>query len=156
MSATDGGAGRGDLFDRIMTLPVLRRFQPLWQRSREGLLYLFFGGLAFFLNLFLFWLLTEPMGLPVLAANVVAWVLCVAFAFWTNRTWVFTRRGADGGVLREAASFTAGRLATLVLEELVLVLGVTLLALPVMPVKFSAQVLVILTNYFISKLFVFK
>ena len=45
---------------------------------------------------------------------------------------------------------------TLLLEELLLLAGITLLHFPALPVKILAQVLVILGNYIISKLLVFK
>ena len=43
-----------DIFDRMMTLPVLRIFEPFYKKNKEVLMYLFFGGIAFFLNLALF------------------------------------------------------------------------------------------------------
>ncbi len=60
------------------------------------------------------------------------------------------------GVLREAASFAAGRLATLGLEELILWLGIDVLGVHDLLVKIVAQVLVIVGNYVISKWFVFR
>jgi len=92
-----------------------------------------------------------------LAGNVLSWILCVAFAYVTNRIWVF-RDKAEGaaGIAREAASFAAGRLATLALEEAVLWLGITILGVDDLLVKIAAQVLVIVGNYAVSKLFVFR
>lgn len=157
MTRTNNESGKKDIFDRVMALPALRPLRPVWDARREGLLYLFFGGLVFVLNLLLFWLLTGPPGLPALPVNVFAWVVCVAFAFWTNRTWVFASGASTArDVAREAASFAAGRLGTLVLEELVLWLGIERLLLPDMGVKLFAQVLVIAANYIISKRFVFR
>ena len=43
-----------DIFDRLMHLPILRIFEPFYLKYKEVLLYTFFGGLAFFLNFFLF------------------------------------------------------------------------------------------------------
>ena len=48
-----------DIFDRMMGLPVLRIFGPFFAKHREVLLYLFFGGLAFFLNMALFFITKE-------------------------------------------------------------------------------------------------
>ena len=146
-----------DIFDRIMAWRLLRPLRPFYQKYKEPLLYLFFGGLTTLLSIFLYWLFAHPLGLPPLMANVISWVLCVAFAYVTNRTWVFEgkARGARG-ILREAASFTAGRLATLGLEELILWLGIAVLGVNDLIVKIAAQVLTIVGNYIISKFLVFK
>ena len=140
-----------------MALRLFRPLQPFYRKYKEPLLYLFFGGLTFLLSVFLYWLLAHPLGLPPLAANALSWILCVAFAYVTNRTWVFRdkARGARG-VVREAVSFAAGRLATLGLEELVLWLGVSVLGVNDLAVKVLAQVLVIVGNYVVSKFFVFR
>jgi putative flippase GtrA len=49
-----------------------------------------------------------------------------------------------------------GRVATLVLEEVVLWLGISVLGIGDIAVKVFAQVLVIVANYFISKFLVFR
>ena len=146
-----------DIFDRIMTLRVLRPLQPFYRKYKEPLLYLFFGGLTFFLSIGLYWLFAHPLGLAPLVANALSWIICVAFAYVTNRTWVFKEKAHDRrGIVREVASFVAGRLATLGLEELILWLGISVLGVSDIAVKVVAQVLVIVGNYFISKFLVFR
>lgn len=146
-----------DIFDRIMSLPVLNIFDPFYKKHKEGLLYLFFGGLAFFLSIFLYWFMYSVMHLNELVNNTIDWIICVAFQFFTNRTWVF-----DGKVdntrdfVKQAASFTLGRLFTLVVEDVLLFIFITLLGFAQMPVKLAATFVVIVLNYVISKLFVFK
>ena len=146
-----------DFFDRIMSLRLLAPLRPFWRKYREVLLYLFFGALTFFLSIGLYWLFAHPLGLAPLIANAISWVLCVAFAYVTNRTWVFAEKAREPkGILREAASFAAGRLATLGLEELILWLGIAVLGIQDLTVKIIAQILVIIGNYVISKWIVFK
>ncbi|WP_034490838.1 GtrA family protein [Butyrivibrio fibrisolvens] len=146
-----------DIFDRIMSLPVLNIFEPFYKKHKEGLLYLFFGGLAFFLSIFLYWFMYSVMHLNELVNNTIDWIICVAFQFFTNRTWVF-----DGKVdntrdfVKQAASFTLGRLFTLVVEDVLLFIFITMLGFAQMPVKLAATFVVIVLNYVISKLFVFK
>lgn len=146
-----------DIFDRIMSLPVLNIFEPFYKKHKEGLLYLFFGGLAFFLSIFLYWFMYSVMHLNELVNNTIDWIICVAFQFFTNRTWVF-----DGKVdntrdfVKQAASFTLGRLFTLVVEDVLLFIFITMLGFAQMPVKLAATFVVIALNYVISKLFVFK
>ena len=146
-----------DIFDRIMAWEPLAPLRPFYQKYKEQLLYLLFGGLTTLLSIFLFWLLVYPCGVPPLAANVATWVLCVAFAYVTNRTWVFANKAQGaGGIAQEALSFAVGRLATLGLEELILWAGIDLLGLGSLPVKIVASVLVVVGNYVISKWFVFR
>ncbi len=146
-----------DIFDRIISWKVFRPVQPFYQRYKEQLLYLFFGALTTLVNIVVYWSLTTPLGMAPLLANVIAWVVAVAFAYVTNRTWVFDQKaGEPKGILREAASFAAGRLATLGLEELILWLGIDVLGVHDLLVKIVAQVLVIVGNYVISKWFVFR
>lgn len=146
-----------DIFDRIMSLPVLNIFEPFYTKHKEGLMYLFFGGLAFFLSIFLFWFMDSVMHLNAVLNNTIDWVICVAFQFFTNRTWVFDGHvESKGEFLKQAGSFTAGRLFTLVVEDLIIYIFITLLGFPSMPVKLAATFIVIALNYVISKLIVFK
>ena len=146
-----------DIFDRIFSLNLLSPFHPLYRKYKEPLLYLFFGGLTFCLSIALYWLFAHPLGMTPLVANALSWVLCVAFAYVTNRTWVFKEKAHDRrGIAREAASFVLGRVATLVMEEAVLWLGISVLGISDIAVKVVAQVLVIIGNYIISKRFVFR
>ena len=146
-----------DIFDKIMSLPVLNIFEPFYKKHKEGLMYLFFGGLAFFLSIFLFWFMDSVMHLNEIVNNTIDWVICVAFQFFTNRTWVF-----DGQVetkkdfLKQAGSFTVGRLFTLAVEDLLIYIFITRMEMPKMPVKLGATFVVIALNYVISKLIVFK
>jgi len=145
-----------DLFDRLMETRLMRPLLPFWRRRREVLLYLFFGALTTLLSILSFWLFYSLLGLNELIANVLSWILAVLFAYVTNARWVFSARAETGGAkLRQLLSFYAGRLATLGAEELLLWIFITRLHFPAMPVKIAAQILVIVLNYVISKLFVF-
>ena len=84
-------------------------------------------------------------------------MICVIFTYFTNRTFVFKSQNKgtkDAG--KEFIQFVSARLGTLVLEELVIFVGITLLGANSMIVKFLGQVLVIVSNYFLSKLWIFK
>lgn len=148
---------RPDIFDRLMHLPLLRLLEPFYKRHKEGLLYLFFGGVTTLVSFAVFWLFEGPLGWNELVANLVSWVVAVAVAFITNRIWVFASeaRGA-AALLYEVITFYASRVATFLIEEGILLLFVTLLALPAMPVKVVASVVVVILNYVLSKLFVFR
>lgn len=145
-----------DIFDRIMQLPVLNIFEPFYRKHKEILMYLLFGGLAFFLNIGLFAAI-DSFNINALVNNIACWVICVLFQFFTNRTWVFDGSvDSSGEFIKQACSFVAGRIGTLIIEELILAVFITWLGLNAMLIKLIAQVVVIVLNYIISKLFVFK
>lgn len=146
-----------DIFERMMSLPGIKGFEAFYRKHKEALLYLFFGGLSFFLNIGLFWILNRGLGMNALGANVVCWFVCVLFQFFTSRKWVFNGKTENAaGFLRQISSFFAGRLFTLAIEELILAVFITWLGFNSMVVKLAAQVIVIVLNYLISKLIVFR
>lgn len=127
------------------------------RKNREVILYLLFGGISFFLNIVLFYLLNVRLGLNELLANIICWVVCVLFQFVTNSSLVFrAKAGSAGEYLYQMGTFFAGRVFTLVLEEGILFVFITLLDMNSMVVKVLAQILVIVLNYVISKFIVFK
>lgn len=146
-----------DIFDRLMSLPGLRLLEPFYRKHREVLLYLLFGGLTTVVSVLVYGLFTEVVRLHVLVANVISWVAAVTFAYLTNRAWVFGQKPAGAkATLVQMAAFYGGRLATLGVEELILLTFITWLGLPGMAVKLAAQVVIVILNYVVSKLFVFR
>ena len=143
-----------DIFDRIMMLPLLSKFAPFYKKHKSVLLYLLFGGLTTVVSIG-----TYALFLPVvspLIANIFSWVAAVTFAYVTNRTWVFASKEKGLAIIQEVFAFYGGRVFTLGLEEVVLYVFITLLFFPPLTVKVFAQVIVLILNYVISKLFVFK
>lgn len=146
-----------DIFDRIMELPGIRVFQPVYKKYKEILLYIFFGGLTTVISIASYWLFNQALGINELIANVLSWILAVMFAFITNLVWVFQVSVNNiHEFLKQMLLFYEGRLLTLALEELFLLLFITMLGFPSMVVKIFAQVVVMVGNYVISKLWVFK
>ena len=139
-----------------MALPVLNIFEPFYKKNKEVLLYLLFGGLTFVVSIASYVFFDVILAMNELVANVLSWIFAVSFAFVTNKIWVF---GAPSRTVKEflkqVISFFGGRVATLVIEELILLVFVILLAFPSVPVKVVAQVIVIILNYVISKFFIF-
>ena len=97
------------------------------------------------------------LGMNELVANIFSWILAVLFAFFTNRIWVFD--GKTNGAKEffvQMMNFFGGRVATLVVEEVILFVFITKLGFGSMVVKIAAQIIVIVLNYVISKLWVFR
>lgn len=146
-----------DIFDKIMSLPVLNIFNPFYKKNKEILLYLFFGGLSFIVSVATYALFNVPMKMDALIANVLSWIITVMFAFLTNRVWVFASPTDNiKDFMKQMLSFYSGRIITLVIEEAILLVFINMLGFGSLLVKIVAQVVVILLNYVISKLFIFK
>lgn len=151
------GAGEKDIFDRLMMFPVLRQYQPFFVARREKMLYLFFGGISFLLSVGGYAVFLKMLFLNELVANFLSWILTVAFVYATNRKWVFKseqKRGAE--LWRQILAFYAGRVVTLLVEEMIIAVFAIFLAFPNIPVKVFAQFIIIILNYIISKKLIFK
>ena len=133
------------------------RCWELYRKYEEGINYLIFGFLAFALNYILYFLFTKPLGMHYLIATAVSWLLTVIFAYWTNRTYVFkSKNNALKAVRDEFIAFVGARVATQVLELGVMFLMVDCAGINEQLSKLVCQVLVIVANYFFSKLWIFK
>ena len=129
----------------------------LLQRYKSQLLYLFFGGCTTLVNIIVYDQCAHTAALSTSLSTVIAWVASVLFAYLTNRTWVFESRArAAGDILREMGSFFLGRSATGGLDLAIMYLCVDRLGLPDTPVKALSNLVVIVLNYVVSKLFVFS
>lgn len=123
-------------------------------KYKAVLLYLLFGILTTVISIAVFGFFAEIVLLDPLISNILSWIFAVAFAFFTNRKWVFLSSGKP--ILKEAVSFCLGRLATLGFEEAVILIFITILHFNTMLVKTVAQIAVIILNYLISKYLIFK
>ena len=88
------------------------------------------------------------------AANVISWVLAVAFAYGINRSFVFKSKSENR--LTEVVRFVGARVTTLLMDMAVMYVFVTLLGGSDKIGKLISQVVVMAGNYLLSKLFVFK
>lgn len=146
-----------DIFDKIMSLPFFRLFFPVYKKYKEILLYLFFGGCAFVISIGSYAIANVGCGVNELIANIISWILAVLFAFFTNRVWVFhSATNSERDFVKQFFSFVGGRILTLVIEEAMIFIFITVLGFNSMMIKVIAQIVVIVLNYIISKFLVFK
>ena len=135
----------------------MKKIKELYIKYKEVINYLFFGGCTFLVSVISFYLFNKVCGFNEHVANVLSWILAVSFAYITNKKYVFESKTDDKkDLLKEIGSFLSARLLTLVVEEIIIVIGVNLLHVDSMIVKVLAQIIVIVSNYFLSKLFIFK
>ncbi len=131
--------------------------KALLEKYRGLILYVVFGVLTTAINIAVYALCYRVLRLPNVPSNVVAWILAVLFAFVTNKLYVFESKSLERGtVMRELLSFVGARLATGLLDLAVMFVGVDLLHGPDLVFKVGSNVLVIILNYVLSKLIVFR
>lgn len=129
----------------------------MYRKYEEGINYLIFGFLAFVLNYVLYFLFASAMHVHYMAATALSWILTVVFAYWTNRTFVFKSKNKDVQSLgKEFVSFIGARVATEVLELALMFIMVDCAELNEYISKLVCQFIVIVANYFLSKLWIFK
>ena len=119
--------------------------------------YAVFGGLTTIVNIVTYNLCYYQVGISNTFSNVIAWILAVTFAYYTNKIWVFESKSWKWDVLRrEVAAFVSCRLATGILDIVIMYICVDIMQWHAMLMKIISNILVIILNYVFSKLVIFK
>lgn len=131
---------------------------------REMITYLVFGVLTTVVNYVVYWLCTLVLTPDIflhdknyLVSNVICWIAAVAFAYVTNKLFVFESRSWKPSVVgREVAAFVGARLLSLVFDMGIMFVCVSLIGINEFIAKLVAQIVVVILNYIFSKLFIFR
>lgn len=133
------------------------KIKALYARYGDILRYLIIGGLTTLLDMGVFALLHAVLGVHMQVANVITWVVAVAFAFVGNKWLVFRTDTKDRReLLREGVSFVSMRLLTLLFSAAFLEIAVKALGWDELVAKAVSTVLVVILNYVLSRLVVFR
>lgn len=133
--------------------------KELYLKYKEIINYLIFGVLTTIVSLLTYYLLVFTIldpnnAIELQIANIISWITCVTFAYITNRKYVFNSK--DKNITKEIIKFYSSRLTTLFLDMTIMFIFVTKLELNDKIIKIIVQVLIIILNYILSKLLVFK
>lgn len=137
----------------------MQKILQLYKKYKEIINYLVVGFLTTAISLAVYYIsvftfLNPENFVQLQSANIISWIAGVIFAYFTNRKYVFESK--NDNKIQEATKFVSSRITTLVLDMFVMWLGVTLLHFNDKIIKIISQFLVIIGNYILSKLFVFK
>ena len=128
----------------------------LYQKYKEVFWYLVFGVLTTMVNFITYYPL-RFLGVHYLAATALAWFVSVLFAYITNRRWVFASQATGlKNILKEAGLFFGGRLFSGGVDMALMAVFVDWIGWSDKIVKVPVNVLVIVLNYVLSKLIVFR
>lgn len=137
----------------------MNKIKELYQKYKEIINYLIFGVLTTVVSLVTYYIcvftvLNPDNAIQLQIANVISWIISVAFAYITNRKFVFESN--EENKIKEATKFVTSRIATLLMDMVIMCVGVTTLKFNDKIMKLVSQVVVIVMNYILSKLIVFK
>lgn len=123
----------------------------------DVLTYLVFGVLTTVVNYIVYLPVYNLLGASAALSNAIAWVVAVAFAYLTNKPFVFKSHDWSlKTVLPELGKFVGCRVASGAAETLILLVTVDLIGWNGNVWKLVTSVLVVVLNYFASKFLVFK
>lgn len=136
---------------------MLNQFRSLWEKYRSILIYLIFGVLTTAVNYLVYIPCLNLLGLSASVSNVIAWCVAVLFAFLTNKPFVFESKDWSAKtVVPEFTKFVGTRVASGLLETLILLVAVDMLGWNGVIWKLVTSVIVVILNYIGSKLLVFR
>lgn len=135
----------------------MEKIKELLKKYKFIILYGIFGVLTTIINIVTYALCYDMFNISNVVSNIIAWILSVLFAFITNKIWVFESKSFDFKIfIKELWNFIVCRLATGALDLGIMYVGVDLLKGPALILKIASNIIVIILNYVMSKLFVFK
>ena len=122
--------------------------------KKEVISYLIFGVLTTVVNIVVYYVFNTWLQVNYLVSNAIAWIASVLFAYITNRKYVFESKNTS--MFNELVKFISARLSTGIMDMILMWLLVDVLSMNSMVSKIVVNVLVIVLNYVLSKVFVFK
>ena len=136
---------------------MIQKIRALIVKYWDILIYLVFGVLTTVVNYAVYLPVYNFCGISAAVSNMIAWVVAVIFAFLTNKPFVFhSYDWSAKTVVPELIKFVSCRLASGVMETVILFLAVDCMNWDGNIWKLITQVLVIVINYVGSKLLVFR
>ena len=122
--------------------------------KKELILYIIFGVLTTLVNILVYYFFTKIILVNYIISNILAWVFSVFFAYVTNIIWVFESK--NDNIIKECFLFFGGRLFSGVVDTGLMYLFIDILSIGDFISKIVIQVIVVVLNYVLSKLVVFK
>ena len=136
---------------------MIHKAKELVEKYWDIVSYLFFGVCTTIVNYLIYIPCYNLWGMSASGSNMIAWVVAVAFAYLTNKPFVFKSNDWSAAtVVPELTKFIGCRIGSGAAETLILFLAVDLLGWNGNIWKLLTQVMVVVLNYIGSKLLVFR
>ena len=135
----------------------MKKLVELVRKYYDILAYLFFGVLTTVVNYLIYLPCYNMLHLSASVSNVIAWIFAVVFAYLTNKPFVFgSHDWSAKTVIPEFGKFVGGRVASGLMETVIIFLTVDLLHWDGNIMKLVTSVLVVILNYITSKFIAFR
>ena len=136
---------------------MIEKAKNLFHKYYDILAYLVFGVLTTVVNYLVYLPCYNLLGMKAVVSNVIAWAVAVAFAYLTNKPFVFRSHDWSAQtVIPELTKFVGCRVASGAMESVIIFLTVDLFGWNGNVWKLLTSVLVVILNYIGSKLLVFR
>lgn len=135
---------------------MLEKIKQYGEKYKEVIRYGIAGVATTVINIVVYGVCYDTIGISNVTSTVIAWILSVLFAFVSNKIWVFESKSLELPLLiKETITFFGCRLATGVLDLAIMYVTVDIMAWNSMLMKCISNVIVIVVNYVASKLMIF-
>ena len=129
----------------------------LFAKYKQTILYLIFGVLSTIVNILTYAFCTRNLNIEFLISNWIAWIVAVLFAYITNKFFVFESKETNiKFLIKELSSFVSCRLLSGIIEMILMYTMISLMSLNDFIVKIITNVVVVILNFILSKLIIFK
>ena len=136
---------------------IISKCLDLVKQYKELILYIIFGVCTTIVNYITYIVFSRFLISNIMISNLIAWIISVAFAYITNKLWVFESKECTFKVLtKEVLSFVLARVFSLVLDMVILYVMSDLMGINDLIVKIISNIIVIIVNYVLSKFIIFK
>ena len=133
------------------------RFKAFLRKYSDFFVYMIFGAMATAINTFGYAFLYEVVHIPNVMSTVLALIVTIIFAFFTNKVFVYRSKGWKPSQLwKEASGFLLCRTLTGIFDVVFMYVSVDVLDLIPVLMKFIAAIFVGIANYLVGKLLIFS
>lgn len=135
----------------------MNRIKELFNKYREQILYLFFGGATTLVCLFSVVVFEYCFNIIGVKGRVPSDFIAMTFAYITNKIWVFKSKCKSyKELIKEIMSFYGARLLTTVASAIIVYIFVDRMGFNNLLINLLTTIITVVLNYVFSKLFIFK
>lgn len=137
---------------------MLEKYKALYEKYKEVVNYLVFGVLSTIVNFVTYFVVARLLGIDKVISNGISWFCSVTFAYITNKLFVFeSKTDTSKAFIKEMVTFYLSRVLSGALCDVgTFALMVNVLNINDIVAKIVTQIMVIVMNYVLSKLVIFR
>ena len=136
----------------------LNTIKQLYFEHKEIINYIFYGTLAFFVNVITYYLSARMIKIDEVISSGIAWFTAVLFSYLTNKLFVFeSKKETFKELFKEMISFFLARVISGICCDVgTFAIMVKVLKINDLISKIITQIMVVIMNYILTKFVVFK